>query len=137
MKYSVLLILLMLTACGMFRKPTSSGIKDIMGLWYPIREEIAGTKIPPVAFQSHKLELSGNHYVMTAESVDKGEFRIKGRQMDIYGKEGANAGKHLKAIYELKNNLLTICYDLEGSDYPSSFETKNHALYFMAVFEKR
>lgn len=74
---------------------------------------------------------------MKAESVDKGTYKVAGNKMDIFGKEGPNAGKHLKAIFKLENNQLTICYDLEGKDYPTSFDTKNHPLYFMAVFERR
>ena len=73
---------------------------------------------------------------MTAESVDKGILKYKGGQMDIYGKEGVNAGKHFTAIYKMENERLTICYNLKGDVYPSNFETKSAPTFFLSVFKK-
>ena len=50
--------------------------------------------------------------------VDRGEFHLdthaNPQTMDIVGVEGPNAGRTLLAIYELSNDLLSICYDMEG-----------------------
>lgn len=135
MKYGLVLFFFILFSCGIQKKNHTT--KQLAAIWFPIKEEIAGTKIPPIVFQAQQLELKNKHYIMRAESVDRGTFQVKGNHMDIFGEEGPNAGKHLKAIFELKNNQLIICYDLEGKDYPTSFDTKNHPLYFMAVFERR
>ena len=56
--------------------------------------------------------------------------------MDIYGKQGVNAGKHFTAIYKLENELLTICYNLRGDSYPAAFETKGKPTLFLSVFKK-
>ncbi len=56
--------------------------------------------------------------------------------MDIYGKEGANAGKHFTAIYKYEMDQLTICYNLLGNDYPASFETNGKPMYFKSIFKK-
>lgn len=57
-------------------------------------------------------------------------------QMDIYGKEGINAGKHFTAIYKLDNDQLTICYNLAGDSYPTGFETKSKQALFLSEFKK-
>lgn len=132
-----LFTLLFFSACGLLKKKDHSSNQALNGIWRPIREEIAGTKIPPIAFQSQTLELKNGHYIMTAESVDQGEYQVHANTMDIYGKEGVNAGKHLKARFELKNEQLTICYDLDGKSYPETFETKNHPFYFTLVLERK
>jgi hypothetical protein len=56
--------------------------------------------------------------------------------MDIYGKEGVNAGKHFTAIYKIENGQLTICYNLSGDGYPEAFETNTKPTLFLSVFKK-
>ena len=73
---------------------------------------------------------------MIAESIDKAVVRYGGDKMDIYGKEGINAGKHFTAIYKYENGELTGCYNLAGKSYPEAFETKSKPLLFLSVFKK-
>ena len=79
----------------------------------------------------------------SAESADKGEVTYNNGKMDIYGKEGVNAGKHFTAIYKYENlpaggagGQLTICYNLMGDSYPEAFETKSKPVLFLSVFKK-
>jgi uncharacterized protein (TIGR03067 family) len=106
------------------------------GSWTPIKQEIGGTELPPIAFQKQKLIVNDTTYVFSAESVDKGSVKYHNGQMDIYGKEGVNTGKHFTAIYKLENDQLTICYNLQGDSYPVAFETKSKATLFLSVFKK-
>ena len=57
--------------------------------------------------------------------------------MDIYSKEGVNAGKHFTALYKIENETLTICYNLLGDKYPEAFETKSNAMLFISIFKKQ
>jgi uncharacterized protein (TIGR03067 family) len=101
-----------------------------------VKQEISGMVLPPASFKDQKLSISNGGYTFVAESVDKGIIkRIKNR-MDIYGKEGVNAGKHFTAIYKMENNQLIICYNLAGDKYPEAFDTKDNKQYFLCVFEK-
>ncbi|OYU79232.1 MAG: hypothetical protein CFE23_14995 [Flavobacterium sp. BFFFF1] len=117
--------------------PISTKVQQQLdGTWLPIRQEINGEQIPDKFLSIQKLILSGNDFSMTAESTDKGKFDYEERKMDIYVKEGANAGKHFTAIYKLENDLLTICYNLGGDSYPEAFDTSNQPLFFMSVFKR-
>lgn len=108
----------------------------INGSWIPIQQEFGGTSLPASSFDKQKLIMRDSTYTLIAESVDEGIVRNSGNKLDIYGKEGVNAGKHFTAIYKYENELLTICYNLKGDSYPESFETKGRPLFFLSVFKK-
>ncbi len=117
-------------------KKASLSLNVLNGSWTPTKQEIGGKDLPPVVFQKQKLIINDSIYTFSAESVDKGTLIYKNGQMDIYGKEGVNTGKHLTAIYKLDNENLTICYNLKGDGYPSDFETKSKPTLFLSVFKK-
>ena len=117
-------------------KKTSLNSYVLNGIWIPIKQEMGGKDLPGVVFQKQKLIINDSIYTFSAESVDKGTLLYKNGQMDIYGKEGVNTGKHFTAIYKLENEQLTICYNLKGDDYPSVFETKSKPTLFLSVFKK-
>jgi uncharacterized protein (TIGR03067 family) len=109
---------------------------NFSGTWIPVAQEFSGSPLPASAFQNQKLILTDNHYTVIAESIDKGIVKYTGNKMDIYGKDGVNAGKHFTAIYKYENDQLTICYNLAGDSYPEAFETKGKQMYFLSVFKR-
>ena len=112
---------------GLSCTSTKNAVKSsnkLNGSWVPIKQEIGGTVLPEAAFKTQKLIISDSNYTFSAESVDKGVVKYRDNKMDIYGKEGVNAGKHFTAIYRFDNEQLTICYNLAGDSYPEAFETK-------------
>lgn len=108
---------------------------QLNGTWVPVKQEMGGKSLPKEALQQ-KLIIDGKNYTVIAESTDKGEIAYRGNKMDIYGKEGVNAGKHFTAIYKYENGQLIICYNLAGNSYPEAFETQGKPLFFLSVFEK-
>jgi len=106
------------------------------GTWVPVEQEIGGMLLPKAVFQTQKLIINDSTYTFTAESIDKGVVKYRDDKMDIYGKEGVNAGKHFTAIYKYENEQLTICYNLLGNSYPETFETKSKPSLFLSVFKK-
>jgi len=136
MKYLYILIAIVFAACSS-SKNSSTTSNPLNGTWLPIKEEIGGKELPPAAFSTQKLVMSDSNYTFTAESVDKGVVRCEAGKMDIYGKEGVNAGKHFTAIYKMENDQLIICYNLAGTSYPSAFETKSNPVLFLCTFKKQ
>ena len=117
-------------------KNTAGKPNKFNGTWIPVQQKIGGTSLPSTAFAKQKLIISDSNYTLIAESVDKGVVQYKDDKMDIYGKEGVNAGKHFTAIYKYENDQLTICYNLSGDSYPRAFETKSKPTLFLSVFKK-
>jgi uncharacterized protein (TIGR03067 family) len=132
-------ILILIIAAGLSLALMNKNIlpaNDLNGTWIPIKQEIGGTTLPEAAFKNQKLILSDSNYTAIAESTDKGVVKVSGDKMDIYGRQGVNAGKHFTALFKYENGLLTICYDLSGSAYPEGFETKGKRMYFLSVFKR-
>jgi uncharacterized protein (TIGR03067 family) len=134
---SITFISLAILSCS-FTGTKNTAIKSnsLDGTWVPVKQEINGTALPNATFEKQKLIISDSAYTVIAESVDKGVIKYADDKMDIYGKEGVNAGKHYTAIYKFENAQLTICYNLSGNGYPEAFETKGKPMYFLSVFKK-
>ncbi len=115
---------------------TRAQSNTLNGTWIPVKLEINGSPLPPVSFEKQKLILNDTTYTFIAESVDKGIVKYKDGKMDIYGKDGVNAGKHFTTIYKFENGQLVVCYNLAGGRYPEAFETKDKPTYFLATFKK-
>lgn len=137
---SSILLIVVAFGCTSPKTATSSAEQkkstQLNGSWIPVQQEIAGQSLPKAAFASQKLTLFDTTYTFVAESVDKGVIKYSDDKMDIYGREGVNAGKHFTAIYKLDNEQLTICYNLAGDSYPAAFETKTKPTLFLSVFTK-
>jgi hypothetical protein len=140
---TILFLLCLLIRCG-GTKDTTTTTTNLNGTWIPVRQEMAGVPLPQIVFEFQKLTILDTTYTFIAESVDKGIIKYTSDKMDIYGKEGVNAGKHITAIYKFlpsltneKDQQLTICYNLSGDKYPETFETKGKTSYFMSVFKKK
>jgi uncharacterized protein (TIGR03067 family) len=109
---------------------------SLISTWIPISEVMGGQALPAASFEKQKLIITDSTYTVVAESVDKGIVKYNGNKIDIYGKQGANAGKHFTAIYKLENGQLTICYNLKGDSYPETFDTSGKPLFFLSVFKR-
>jgi uncharacterized protein (TIGR03067 family) len=117
-------------------KNTTMVSNKLNGTWVPITQEMGGRPLPKTFYEKQQLIISDSIYTVIAESVDKGVVKYSGDKMDIYGKDGVNAGKHFTAIYKMENGQLTVCYNLQGNGYPETFDTKEKPLYFLSVFKK-
>ncbi len=136
MRLTTMMCLLIFCVSCAATKNSSTSSNALNGSWTPIKQEIGGRELPVDIFQKQKLIVSDTTYSFSAESTDKGTLQYEGGQMDIYGKEGVNAGKHFTALYKLEKDQLTICYNLAGDSYPVAFETKSKPALFLAVFTK-
>jgi uncharacterized protein (TIGR03067 family) len=129
------LIICIFIACAT-NKNSKMNSTTLNGTWIPVKQEMGGTTLPVSIYENQKLILNGDKYTVIAESTDKGTVTFNGNKMDILGKEGPNAGKHIKAICDYQNGLLIVCYNLAGDKYPEKFETVGKPMYFMSVFRK-
>lgn len=137
MRLTVILLAVLFAACTSTQQiPSTSNSNALNGNWVPVQQEIGGNVIPKSAYEKQLLTIKDSTYSFMAESLDKGIVSYKGDKMDIYGKEGVNAGRHFMALYKYENEQLSICYNLKGDSYPESYDTKGHPLYFLCVFKK-
>jgi uncharacterized protein (TIGR03067 family) len=136
MRFLVFLYIFICTVSCTASKKIAAGHNFLNGSWVPVQQEIGGKELPAVVFKNQKLVISDSSYTVIAESIDKGIVKYTDDKIDIFGKEGVNAGKHFTAIYKLDSGILTVCYNLAGNSYPEAFETSGRPMYFLSVFKK-
>jgi uncharacterized protein (TIGR03067 family) len=136
MKPLLIIFFIFLAVSCSSTKETASNSGELDGDWYPIKQEMNGQQLPLDSFEYQKLVIIENSFIFMAESVDEGNVTYDSGKMDIYVDVGVNAGRHFKAIYKLENDLLTLCYDLKGGDYPESFDTSSNPNLFLSTFTK-
>jgi uncharacterized protein (TIGR03067 family) len=111
------------------------------GTWVASEAEMGGTKWPKKAFANLKLTLKEGKYEVVAESPDKGTVTYNKtadpKEMDIKGVKGPNKGKTILAIYKLKDDKLTICYDLSGKSRPTEFKTQLKTKLLLVTYERK
>jgi uncharacterized protein (TIGR03067 family) len=116
--------------------------KNLEGTWLVVSAEVDSVKLPEETAKSIKLVLKGDHYqVILGEGTDEGTFKVlpdkSPKAMDITGTKGPNKGKTYKAIYELKDDTLKICYGLDGKQRPTDFSTKADSKRFLVTYKRQ
>jgi uncharacterized protein (TIGR03067 family) len=136
MRLLTILLLICIVAGCTNTKIAGSHTGKLNGTWIPVKQEMGGKQLPAIVFEKQRLMISDTTYTFTAESVDKGTVKYDGTKMDIYGREGVNAGKRFNTIYKYDKGMLIICYNLMGTGYPETFETKDKTGFFLSVFKR-
>lgn len=103
------------------------------GTWHPLTAAMDGVDISQQLRETTVLKLTGNQYLVTVSGTpDRGTCAVDRSvtpwRMRIDGTVGPNQGKTLLAIFELTaSDRLRVCYDLDGSDYPSDFSAAENS----------
>jgi uncharacterized protein (TIGR03067 family) len=121
-------------------KAAEKEAKMLEGTWQLVEGEVGGNKFPAAVVNGIKLTISPGKYVVTAETKDEGTVKYfpdaSPKAMEITGTAGPNKGKTFPAIYELKGDSLTVCYDLSGKARPAEFKSKAGTELFLATYKK-
>lgn len=116
--------------------------KALQGVWIPVKAELSGQPMSDDVLKTITLELKQNEYaVYVAGQPDLGTWTLdpsaKPKAMKITGVKGPNAGKTFPAIYELKADVLRICYDLSGAKRPSEFKTSPGTKLYLVTYNRK
>lgn len=111
------------------------------GSWKPTKAEVSGNALPAELLESITLTIKeGKYEVSLAGQMDKGtctaDPSTKPHRLKIVGEDGPNKGKTMLAIYELKDDQLTVCYDSEGKEYPKEFKSPADSKLLLLVYKK-
>ena len=114
------------------------------GAWLPVAAYVSGEVLPVAELRIARLMIKGSRYqILDCNQcvVDGGEVRPNTAAspctMDIVGLEGPNAGRTLCAIYELSNDLLSICYDMEdGAERPRAMQPEEDQILLLITYAR-
>ena len=103
---------------------------------------VAGEVLPVTELRIARLLIKDAGYQILDNQqhvVDRGELRLDAASaaaLDLVGLEGPNAGRTLLAIYELSNDLLSICYDMEGAERPRSMQPEEDQILLLITYAR-
>jgi len=103
---------------------------------------VAGEVLPVTELRIARLLIKDAGYQILDNQqhvVDRGELRLDAASaaaLDLVGLEGPNAGRTLLAIYELSNDLLSICYDMEGAQRPRSMQPEEDQILLLITYAR-
>jgi uncharacterized protein (TIGR03067 family) len=88
--------------------------------------------------------VDGDHYTIRLNGVsheDPNMFKLdeSRKQIDVFHHEtppGTYGGK-LKGIYQVSDDSLTVCYDLTGQRYPTSFDANRGSRQVLYQFRRK
>jgi uncharacterized protein (TIGR03067 family) len=114
---------------------------SIDGVWKPWEAILNGNTLPEEFIESFTLQIEGMKYWMNlGNSIDKGTLKyikyITPQALEFHGVEGPNEGKIIPAIYKLQGTYLTIAYNLNGSQRPTTFLSTKDNLLYVVKFKK-
>lgn len=114
------------------------------GAWRPVAAYVAGEVLPVAELRIARLLIRGDGYQILDHQqrvVDRGALRHEAAAgaaaIDIVGLEGPHAGRTLLAIYELSNDLLSICYDMEDAAVrPQTMEPRDDQILLLITYAR-
>ena len=100
---------------------------SVDGHWVPVGAWVDGEVVPIAELRVARLVLAAGAWRIEDQArtvVDRGDYLLDASTspiaLDLVGREGPNAGRVFQAIVEIDGDLMTVCYDLDGGERPSS-----------------
>lgn len=96
------------------------------GTWQAVSGKLGTASIP---LPETQLRIEGERYVVeSGQGIDRGTLHwgpeAEYRQLDMTGTAGDHRGHRIEAIVRVKGDLMQLCYAVDGSARPQSFETR-------------
>ncbi len=105
----------------------SAAARALEGCWVPVAARIGASELAVAELRVRYLLLRDGGYRIIDRSnqvVDGGHYAVDAARtpptLDIIGASGPGAGRVMLAVYELRGDELTVCYDLERAERPAS-----------------
>lgn len=113
------------------------------GTWVPVAAAVSGQALAVNELRVSRFVLAAGGYQIIDKAnqvVDRGDYRVDDSvfplEMDIVGVSGPYAGRTMHAIYELRDDKLTVCYDLETTTRPACMEAEGEELLLSITYAR-
>ena len=142
MKHTAFFTAIIVTSTLVFSPAAKANdLKDMEGTWKVESAEAGGQKVESEDLKAIVVKITGDRYeVKTKDKLDAGTLKLdetqKPKTMDATDTEGLDAGKVVKAIYELSGDTLRVCYALEGAERPAEMATKEGSPLLMLTYKR-
>jgi uncharacterized protein (TIGR03067 family) len=136
-------IVTLFAAAMLFAAPVrADDLKDMAGTWGIEKAELGGKDITATLTGGTLTIAAGGKYTsVVGGQTDTGTFTVDEKKspkaMDIKSEtEGPLKGQTVQAIYELKDDTLTVVYDLDLKGRPAKFESPEGSNVLLVVYKR-
>lgn len=117
-------------------------LQAMEGTWSVESAEISGKKIESGDLKALIVTIKGALYeVLVKGEKDAGTLQLdetqKPKTMDATDTEGLDAGKLIKAIYELSGDTLRVCYATEGGERPTELVSREGSPWLLLTYTRQ
>lgn len=114
-------------------------VADLDGSWDLVRAHYAGEEAPELVVEKTVLVVAAGRYEVrfAGELTDEGMLEI-GKLPDtltLRGVEGANRGRTIPCLYQLRGDRLRVCYGLDG-EMPAGFDASAGTQRYLAMYRR-
>ena len=114
----------------------------IEGIWALTSGEQDGQDITEGDLNKSKLEIVGDQHTVTlGDVILKGTHKLDSSQspmtIDVSDTDGPFAGKSMKGIFKLEDDVFTICIAASGEERPMQFSTKDGKATLLHVWKRQ
>ena len=114
---------------------------SIDGTWQLVRAELDGESAHELVTTNTVLELNRGTYAVryAGEVTDQGTFELADKPpptMVMHRRDGPNASRTIRGIYQRTGDRLRICYGLNG-DAPTAFSTSAGQQRYLAIYRRQ
>jgi uncharacterized protein (TIGR03067 family) len=133
--------ILALSALVFTHAAQADDLKAMEGTWKVESAEAGGKQIESDDLKQVVVTIKGDQYeVMTKDGKDAGTLKLdetqKPKMMDATKTEGFDAGKVIKAIYEISDDTMHVCYALDGGERPKELATKEASPWLLITYKR-
>ena len=121
--------------------PQPPSLGPLAGRWQLVRAELDGEPAHELITRNSTLEMQEGGYEIRfgGEVADRGQLTHadEGDNVGLVlrAEHGAHPGRVVRSIYQLRGDLLRICYGLDGVT-PAAFATSGGSQRYLAVYRR-
>ena len=135
------IVLLALFALTFTATTRADDLKAMEGTWKVASAEAGGKAVESDDLSALVVTIAGDHYTAKLkEGLEAGTVKLdetqKLKTMDATKTEGFEAGKVIKAVYELKDDTMRVCYAMDGGERPTELATKDGSQWLLITYQR-
>ncbi len=116
-------------------------LQAMAGTWKVAAVEVAGKPLDPEVLHDLVVTIEGDHFTTkSTERVEGGTIKLDEtktpRTMDATKTEGFEAGRVIKAVYEITDDKVRVCYALDDSGRPTEVASKDGTTWMTITYER-
>lgn len=139
MKRKIAMFCILLVAC-LSVTVYAQGTADFQGEWVVSSGTLAGQPVPGNSLESMSLKINGSEFDAKSGSLTSGGtialVQEGGYQLNFIISRGADAGKTVRALYRVADNILTITYSQDPAAFPIDHTSTAANKYCMLTYRK-